>query len=859
DLDEEIRSYIELTAAEKVRSGMNPEEARREARKELGGIEQVKESVRDSRTGIFVDTLLKDVRFAIRGLRRTPTFTLIAIATLAIGIGASTAIFSVVDPVLFRSLPYPHADRLVSVGINGSIFPAAVNEFLLGQFYMEWRRQQTPFRSITSMRPESECDLGEQNPVRVPCASVESNFLATFGISPLIGRDFTYEDNRLGAPRVALLSYALWRARFGGDPNVIGRVIALRDQPARIIGVLPRGFEMPQLGAADVLMAQQLELHYPSHFTFLRCFATLREGVSIEQARQQMQPLFKEMLKMVPPALRGEVHLVVRSLRDRQFHKVRLASWLLFGTVLALLLIACSNIANLLLARATARRRELAMRAALGASRARLVRQSLTESLLLGLIGGAAGCGLAWGIVRTLAALAPDPLLQIHPASIDLRVLIFALLISITSAVLFGLAPALERPRPQALAGWHSAGREREIFRQSLLALQIAISLVLLTGASLFARSLLRMENQPTGMLPEHVVTASFVLGVHQYPTAASVDGLYREIESRLRSIPGVRVFALTDSVPPAGRFHGRPYSNIRIAGRPPLPQGGGMVAFRDVTPGYFRALGIRILSGRGFRKADRSSSQDPVILSATLARKMFGKHNPIGQRIALNLAPGAKPVWSPVIGVAADVKNSGLKTAPDPEYYVVRSWNSQGLGHAAVAIFRTLLPTRSLARSIRRRIAAVDPSLPVNIESMPQRIEQLSERPRFVTVLIGLFAAFGLLLAAIGLYGVMSFLVAQRTREIGVRIAVGATNRDILFLVLKFAARWTLLGAALGLIGSLFLTRLARGLLFETSPEDPLSFAAAVLILLLAAFLAAWLPSRRAARIDPAISLRHE
>jgi predicted permease len=614
---------------------------------------------------------------------------------------------------------------------------------------------------------------------------------------------------------------------------------------------------MPQLAAVDVLTPEQLDetaQRRSNTGTYLRGFARLKPGVSIARAREEMRPLFQASLKDVPPELQGEVHLMVRSLRDRQIHDVRLASWLLLGTVIALLLICCSNVANLMLARATARRRELAIRAALGAGRARLVRQSLAESLLLGLVGGAAGCVLAWAIVRTLVAIAPDALVRLNQANIDLRVLTFTLVTSLLCAVLFGLAPALERPRAEALAGWHSAGHERGIFRQSLVALQIAISLVLLTGASLFARSLSKLESQSLGMQSEHVVTASFVVSTHRYQQPAALDTFYNEIESRLQSIPGVSAFALSDSVPPGGGMHGRPYSNMRIAGRPPLPREGGMVAFRYVTPGYFNALRIRILSGRGFEETDRSSGQDPLVLSATLARRMFGKTNPIGQQIALG-----GTVWSPVVGVAADVKNGGLIAAPDPEYYRVRSWNSNQLGHAAVAIFRTPVPTDSLARRIRHEIAAVDPSLPVKIESMQQRVGQLSERPRFVTVLIGLFAACGLLLAAIGLYGVMSFLVGQRTREIGVRIAVGATGRDIILLVLKFAARWTVSGALLGLIGSLFLTRLAHGLLFETSPDDPASFVVAVLVLLLAAFLAAWLPSRRASRVDPAISLRHE
>ncbi len=803
--------------------------------------------------------MVQDLRFALRSLSRAKLFALLTIGTLAVGIGACTAVFSVVDRLLFRSLPYPQASRLVSVGITG---PIDTNEFMIGRSYVDWRQRQRPFESLTSMLPAEQCDLGEQNPVRIHCIAVEGNFLRTLGISPLLGHDFTREDDLPHGPRVALISYSLWRARFGGNPNAIGRTFLLDDQQTRIIGVLPNSFEMPQLGEAEVLLPEQLDETQQRHAetgSFLRCFARLKSGVSLEEAREELQPLFRASLADVPPMLRGEVHLMIRSLRDRQIHQVKLASWLLLGTVLALLLIACGNAANLVLVRANGRRREMAMRAALGAGRRRLVQQSLIESLLLGLAGGLAGLMLAWGSVRMLGKISPNGIERLNQAGMDLRVLLFTVAVSLTCAVLFGLAPALQRPRAEVLAGWHAAGSDRGLFRHLLVAIQIAISLILLTGASLFARSLSRLEAQPLGMAPEHVVTASLVLGSHRYQQPAAQDAFYRQLEARLGSIPGVNVFALSDSMPPAGGMHGRPYSNMRVAGHPPLPEQGGMVAFRYVTPAYFRALGIRIIAGRAFNEADRAAGRDTVILSASLARKIFGNENAVGQEIALQGYNGAQTVWSPIVGVAADVKNSGLAEAAEPEYYRVRTWNSTQLGHSAVAIFRTSLPAENLARMIRRQLATLDPALPVSIQSMPQRISELSARPRFVTVLIGLFASFGLLLAAVGLYGVMSFLVSHQTREIGVRMAIGATPYDIAGLILTFASRWTILGLLIGFIGSLFVTRLARGMLFETSPQDPRAFGAAAAVLLFAALLAAWLPCLRASRIEPAVSLRHE
>ena len=803
----------------------------------------------------WLDAPAADARYAVRALRNSPGFSAVAILALAVGIGASTAVFSVVDLLLFRSLPYPRADRLVSLGFSG---PIDTSEFNIGSSYLDWREHQTVFESLTSIYPAGQCDLTGETPLRIDCQRVEANFLRTLGITPLFGRDFSLEDDRPGAPRVALLGYALWKSRFGGDPEAVGKPIEIDGGLVRIAGVLPETFEMPQLGEADLLLPEQMDprvARAPNATVFLRTFARLKDGISVEAARERMLPLFEASVqKDVPPMLRKEVHLVVRSLRDRQIHDARLASWLLFGAVLALLALACVNVANLLLARVVARRREFAVRAALGAGRGQLLRPMLAESVILSLTGCAAGCVLAAVLIRIFLAIAPQGIPRLNQARLDPRVLGFALASSLLVALLAGLLPAWERLSIDALAGWRT-GPQRTRSRQVLVTAQVALSLVLVSGASLLVRSLWNLEAEPLGFRPEHVRTATFTLSRQRYRTPAQQDAFYSELERQLARIPGVSQVALSDSMPPAGRMYARPFSNMRVFGHPSLPENGGTVGFRYVTPGYFRVLGIPMLAGRDFVERERAAADTPLILSATLARRMFGSENPVGQQIDLDL----QGHWLPIVGVAGDVKNSGLAETAEPEYYRLRTYNSPQLGLSAVALFKTSLDESTAARWIQQQIAAIDKDLPVKIESMPQRVSGLSARQRFLAALIGLFAGFGLLLAAIGLYGVLSFLVAQRTREIGVRMAVGATPANVVALMGRQAGLWTMSGIASGLLASAALTRLARRLLFQVSPYDPLSLAAAVAILLTVSALAAWWPARRASLVDPAISLREQ
>jgi predicted permease len=851
---DELDTHLAMRAEWNQAEGQPADAARIAAQRQFGNRLQTLEDVRAIHVKRWLDDFLQDARLAVRGFRKSPTLAVVATATIAIGTGAATAIFGVVDPLLFRALPYPNDRQLVSIGYFG---PVDDNEFNVVSSYLDWRQQQSVFQATTSMRPMSQCDLlAGEAPLRVNCFPVEANFLRTLGLRPAIGRDFTREDDLLHAPPVALLSYSLWQSRYGGDARVLGRNVTVDEEPVEVVGVLPKGFEMPQLGQADIMMPERLDTTRPraaNSSSFLRTFARLREGVSMEQARDRMLPLFQRTTQLdVPKELQPEVRLVVRSLRDRQIHEVKLASWMLFGAVLALLLLVCANVANLLLARAAARRRELAVRAAIGAGRGRLIRQMLTESLILALAGGLAGCGIAWALMRALVAMAPEDLLRAGRTGVDGRVLLFALAASVAAALLFGMAPALERPRAETLAGARVAGTARTLFRRLLVAAQVAISLVLLTGASLFLRSFWKLRSEPLGFQTEHVVTASFTLRQQRYRPGNAQSAFFHELEARLKSIPGGSSFALSDSLPPRGSM-GRPYSNLRIAGHPPVAADGGMVEFRWVTPGYFRTMGIRIVAGRTFEESERGSGESPVILSAMLARRLFGDENPTGRQIDLT----ADGHWCPIVGVAEDTRNNGL-AGTDPEYYRLRMDNAAP-PRSAVALFRTSLAPATLEHWIAKEVAEVDPALPVTIEAMEDRVGRFREQPRFVATLVALFAGFGVLLAAVGLYGVLSFLVAQQTQEIGVRMALGARPKDIAGRIQAYAALWTGVGAAAGAACSLALARMVKGLLFGVTPGDPVALITGIAVLALTAAVAAWIPSRRAARVDPMVALRYE
>jgi len=816
---------------------------------------------------IQTESFVTDVRYALRTFARERAFALTAILTLALGIGFTTAVFSFVDRILFRDLPYPAGDRLITVGM---LAPIEQREFMLGPDYVIWRVQQSPFTSMTSFDASgvTDCDLTAANPARLRCAYVESTFLSTLGVQPLQGRNFTTEEDRPNGPPAALISYGLWKSRFGSNPNVIGSTIPLDKEPTTIVGVLKPDFEFPTLAPVDVLVPNRLDpaaQQRPKTGAVLRVYARMKPGVNIEQAHSALTPLFNDSLQFVPSQFRQDVKLSVRSLRDLQIHDVRIASWVLLAAVAAVLLLACANVANLLLARGTARRREIAIRAVLGAGRTRLIRKNLTESLVLGVAGGAAGTIVAVWLLKIFVAIAPAGIPRLDQATLDARVLAFTIAASIISAILCGLAPALQTPRAETLTGSRATPASRGFLRQALAAAQIAISLTLFTAASLLLQSFRNIEAIPLGMSPSGILSATISLGDATYPDPLKQQAFFDQLESRLRQIPGIESLAVTDSLPPSGSMHAEPFNALQIEGQPRHPEtAGGMAAWRAVSPDYFSALKIPIVRGRPFREEDRDSKENFIILSETLAKRLFGEADPLGRNISLD--PSAP--WYTVIGVAENVKNGGILEPDDPEYYLVRKHsaglastqaNSRLYSNKASYLIRSSLASATIATWLRNEVASLDPTLPVTIETMNQRVGKLTAQPRFNATLLSLFAAVSVLLAAIGLYGVVSFLVSQRTQEFGVRIALGATRLNITLLVLTRTARWAAAGLSIGVFGSLAAAVVIRGLLIGISGISAVSLAIPIALLVIVALIAAWIPAQRAATIDPVEALRRD
>lgn len=805
----------------------------------------------------FVFHLRQDFRYALRGLRRSPAVALTAIFTIAIGIGASTAVFSAVDRILFRSLPYPDAERLVSFGFKAPIEP---DEFMLGNAYLQWRAAQHSFEGMAAWSGGGfrDCDLTERQPARLACADVERTLLPTLRISPLLGRNFNVEEDRPDGPTVALITYSLWRGRFGSAQEIVGHSVSIDGHATMIVGVLPAGFEMPTLLQADVLMPLRLRRSTTPGSTgpVLRTIARLKDGRTDGQAAAELRSVATEN-QWIPPRFLNEVQFTVRNLRDRQVGSYKKGSAILFAAVITVLLIACANVANLLLARAAVRRRERAVRSALGASRWRLLSETLAESMVLAIVGGALGVALACGLLRWFARIAPQGIPRLNQASLDLRVLAFAVGACLLSGILFGIVPGLRRLDPEELAGAGRLTAKRASLSQVLVTLQVAACIVLLSGASVLLRSLWNLEAEPLGLNGHHVVTARIALGPAQYPTPEARLNFYVRLEQQLQSVPGAEAVALSDSLPPAGAMHSQPYFAMLPEGRERLPEGtGGMVAWRAVTPEYFRAFDIPVIKGRGFTDEDRSGSAFSMILSESLARKMFGTDDPLGKRI--QRFP-ENPAYYTVIGVTPDVKNGGINVPGDPEYYVARRRVAADATARAFVIVRSSFLPALMSKWIRSSVAEIDPMLPVDVESMGERVGKLMAAPRFNALLLGVFAAMALLLAAIGLYGLMAFLVAQRTQEIGVRMALGATPSEIAKLILGRAARWTFAGAALGLAASLAGARIVQSLLYHVMPRDPLALGVSLIVLISVAMVAAFVPARRAAAVDPMVALRHE
>jgi predicted permease len=863
ELDEEIEFHLEQAITTRIAAGIEPAEARRQTLIEFGGIELTREQCERQRPGWWMGTVMQDVHYAIRGFGRNPLFTISVLITLALGIGATAAVFSVVDRILFRPLPYADPGRIVSVGFVHSL---EQQEFVMGRFYVEWQKDQRPFSDIAAQSTMvHNCDLIEGNPARLGCISFQANFLPMFGISAVLGRNFLPEEDRPNGPRVAMISYGLWKNHYNSDPHILDRMINVDGDSVRIIGVLPRNFQFPTLETADIVTPFALDLAvqqtvnggfgYPE-----RVFARLKPGVTIEQAYAQMQPLFNDDLKWFPPSAKSETRLSIRTLRDREMQDARPVAWVLFVFVLAVLLIACANVAGLMMARGAGRQRELAVRSAIGASRSRLIRQALTEALLLSSAGGLAGLAMAQALIMVFVRLAPTGIPFVSKAHLDLRIAAFAALVSCLSGVIFGLATAMQKPGLAALSAKTAVSRNHAFLRRSLVTAQIAISIILLSGAALLLRSFAKIEEQNLGMQTGGVMTVKVALPWWRYNTNQKVMNFYLRLESALQRLPGTRAVGITDSIPPGGWQGDFRLADVHVQGKPPIPPGtGGNVVGRSVTPDYFRALNIPIVRGRNFADQDRTGDQREVILSRLLAVRLFRGEDPIGRQLlpGAHISSGTPAI---IVGVADNVKNNGLTEQSDPEMYTLRrsaagDWGENHL----VVIVDSAMTAAAIGPWVRSEISSIDHTIPVEMEPLNESLNRLADRPRFETTLLGFFALTGLVLAVVGLYGLIAFMTTQRTQEIGVRMALGATRSNILHLIANDGLRMVVVGLVLGLGTALGVSRMLKGLLFQVSSYDPLTYIVVPLLLAFVALVAILIPARAGTRVNPAVTLRAE
>jgi putative ABC transport system permease protein len=866
ELDDELRSFVELQAAEKVRRGMSLEEALREARRELGGMDQVKESVRDVRPGVFMAMLVHDIRYAIRMLQHDRAFAFVAILTLALGIGANTAIFTVVDGVMLKPLPYPDPDRLLTLwersrsdGLQGTVAPA--------NFY-DWREQGRSFAKMAGIDPYPDFILnGSGEPQRLSGADVSADFFSLLGTRMELGRDFLAEEDRPGRNRVVILGYATWQRYFGGRADIVGQALTLNSAAYTVVGVLPRDFSFVSK-AADYHARNQFDLFRPMALpapppewmrgTHPLCvLARMKPGVRLEQAQADLDVIASNLERLYPNSDEG-IGIAAVPLQQHVVADVRAALLTLLTAVGLLLLITCANIANLLLTRALARGREIALRAALGASRARIARQLMTESLVLTAAGGLLALIFVYVGVPALVRHLPADLPRTAEIAVDGRVLIFTSAVALFTGLLFGLAPVFhDRGSLRQSGRGVIAGPSR--LRGALIVGQVAIALVLLTGAGLMAKSLWKLMQVPPGFRTEHVLTARLSLPPQYTNGYKFGTGAHREISAfqqrlldRVQAIPGVESAAFTAYLPLSGSDNSWAFF---VEGRPPKPPGEfDVTSYRPVGAGYFEAIGIPVKRGRGFAAADNEDSPLVVAINEAMARTFWGAADPIGQRLRF-----AEDKWRTIVGIVGDVHHHGLDTKAKPEMYVPYGQAPNVEARPTIVLCTSIDPL-NIAVPLRQAVAEVDRGVPIDrIMTMHALVSNSTGQPRFRTAVILTFSLLALFVASIGLYGVMSYIVSQRTQEFGIRMVLGATRRAVLQLVLGQAAKLLGIGIALGLTGAALLSRTIATLLYGVAPVDGVTLASVTTLLTLVGITAVYFPARRAAKSDPMKSLRHD
>lgn len=862
ELNEELRFHLERKVEELRCRGLSEAEARRQARVTLGGVEPIKEEIRAGRAGFWLETLWQDVRFAARQLRKNPGFAAVAVLTLALGIGATTAIFSVVNAVLLRPLPYAESDRLINIWEDPGDNPRnPVNPLN----FADLRAQTSSFEHLAAYYSLSVSLTGEGEPERIIRGFSSAGLFSALRVQPQLGRTFVIEEEQAGRTDVAVLSHGLWVRRFGADANVVGKPIMLDGERATIIGVLPHGLSATSIWdpSFDVWTPMPLSTFDATQASrgshYLSVAGRLRAGVSLAAARAEVETVYERMRRQYPDNLtRWRVRVV--GMHNDLVADVRQPLLVLMGAVSFLLLIACTNVANLLLARATARRREVAIRTAIGATRARLLRQFLSESLLLALAGVAAGWLLAeWG-TRALVALEPGNLPRLEELRLDYGVFAFTLLISVAAGVLFGLAPAVQVSRAAPVdalkesAGSVTASRSAEVLRRTLVVAEVALSLMLLVGAGLLLKSFVRLLSVDPGFDPRQVLTLRLTLPEQRYPDVPQQAGFYRQLLERIQAQPQVQSAAIVSNLPLTGG-EGTWENGFGIEGRPQPPRGQGNYAYlRWITPDYFRTLNIPLKRGRALSDADTAEQPRVVVVDELFARKFFPDQDPIGQRIVVYWRDG---IPREIVGVVGNVHPYSLAAAASPHMYVPYYQTPQRYG---ALLLRTTGDATAVARVAQEQVQAIDPSQPVYlVRTMEQILSGSVSDRRFHLVLLTTFAGVAMLLAAVGIYGVMACAVSERRREMAIRMAMGAARAQVVRLVVAQGAKLALFGVLAGVAGALALSDVLSAQLFRVQPTDPATFAAVAIGLALLGVAACAIPARRASRVAPAESLRHE
>ncbi len=865
DLNTEIQTHLDEAIRERMERGESAEQARLNAQREFGNVGLVKEVTREMWGWTARERWWQDLRFGVRMLRKNPSFTLIAVLTLALGIGANTAIFSVVNALVFNPLPYPEPEQLVWVtnDFRG-------DEIIGSDVFLAFQAQSQSFAHLAAFGTGVANLPGEAEPLHVVRGT--ASLFPTLGVTPRLGRAFTADEDRPGALHVIVLSHEYWLRRFGGNPAAIGQSLLLGKEQWTVIGVLPPGFRfLPERrlgGRVDVWMPLALDTPKESAGTegtmiLENAIGRLKPGVSVEQAQAEFETILRGIAQTYPQ-MPPDHKASVTPLAERLVGHLRRALLVLFGAVGFVLFIACANVANLLLARASVRQKELAIRAAVGASRKRLIRQMLTESLMLSLLGGGAGLLLAhWG-VRALVAFTPEDLLQLKLSRIDTTVLAFTFCATLLTGVVAGLIPALQASRVDLNESLKDGARTASFLQRrsarrispALVIGELALTLVLLIGAGLLIKSFQRLRAVDPGYNPQHLLTAVIPLDYEQYPQDSTRQNpVHRDLLTRISALPGVQAVGIGGTLPMIDSgINGK--ERLTVVGGPPVPTEQRPTAeLHEVSPDYFRALAMPLRAGRGFTEQDTEHTPLVVVINETLSRRLFAGADPIGQRIRNEYLKADLTV----VGVVADVKRYGLAAETQAEMY--RSYfQNRSFPTVIFLAVRAAGDPSLLVPALRQQVREMDAEQPIfDVMPMEQRLTASVAPRRFQMWLFGLFAAVALALAAIGVYGVISYSVSHRTHEIGIRMALGAKARDVMWLVVRQGMACALVGIAVGLMAAYGLTRLMKTLLFNVTATDPTTFVAISCLLIGIALLAAWLPARRATKVDPLIALRHE